>query len=144
MCVYCNRSQKTSQRVKNNSHATRLRLVSYFFVLYTLWHHLSSITVHTAHGKMLSICQLTPVHVGLTRKTNYPLSRATGANFPIFLWFWKSHKNIKHGYTEYGPKSSILIMHVGIILAQYRYWVFLILYWPSLKINYYYYKHTFY
>ena len=34
--VYCNRSQKTSQRVKNNSHATRLRLVSYVFVLYTL------------------------------------------------------------------------------------------------------------
>ena len=29
VCVYCNRSQKTSQRVKNNSHATRLRLVSY-------------------------------------------------------------------------------------------------------------------
>ena len=28
--VYCNRSQKTSQRVKNNSPATRLRLVSYF------------------------------------------------------------------------------------------------------------------
>ena len=25
--VYCNISQKTSQRVKNNSHATRLRLV---------------------------------------------------------------------------------------------------------------------
>ena len=44
--MYCNRSQKTSQRVKN-SHATRLRLVSYFFVLYTLWRHLSSITVHT-------------------------------------------------------------------------------------------------
>ena len=53
-CVYCNRSQMTSQRVKNNSHATRLRLVSYFFqfVLYTLWRHLWSITVHT-HGKML-------------------------------------------------------------------------------------------
>ena len=31
VCVYCNRSQKTSQRVKDNSHATRLRLVSYFF-----------------------------------------------------------------------------------------------------------------
>ena len=30
VCVYCNRSQKTSQRVKNNSHATRLCLVSYF------------------------------------------------------------------------------------------------------------------
>ena len=28
--VYCNRSQKTSQRVKNNSHTTQLRLVSYF------------------------------------------------------------------------------------------------------------------
>ena len=52
--VYCNRSQKTSQRVKNNSHTSRLRLVSYFFVLYTLRRHLWSITVHT-HGKMLSI-----------------------------------------------------------------------------------------
>ena len=31
--VYCNRSQKTSRCVKNNSHAARLRLVSYFFVL---------------------------------------------------------------------------------------------------------------
>ena len=46
-CVYCNRSQKTSQRVKNNSHATRLRLVSYFLVLYTLWRPLWSIAVHT-------------------------------------------------------------------------------------------------
>ena len=31
VCVYCNRSQKTSQRVKNNSHATRLRLVLFLF-----------------------------------------------------------------------------------------------------------------
>ena len=30
VCVSCNRPQKTSQRVKNNSHATRLRFVSYF------------------------------------------------------------------------------------------------------------------
>ena len=29
-CVYCNRSEKTSQCVKNSNHATRLRLVSYF------------------------------------------------------------------------------------------------------------------
>ena len=36
MCVYCNRSQKTSQRVKGNSHATRLHVR-------LLW----SITVHT-------------------------------------------------------------------------------------------------
>ena len=28
--IYCNRSQKTSQCAKNNSHATRLRLLSYF------------------------------------------------------------------------------------------------------------------
>ena len=28
VCVYCNKSQKTLQRVKNNSHATRLCLVS--------------------------------------------------------------------------------------------------------------------
>ena len=42
MCVYCNRSQKTSQRVDNNDHATQqslLRLVSYVFVLYTLRRH---------------------------------------------------------------------------------------------------------
>ena len=31
-----NRSQKTSQRVKNNSHTTRLRLESDIFLLYTL------------------------------------------------------------------------------------------------------------
>ena len=30
VCVYCDRPQKTSQRVRNNSHATRLCLVSYF------------------------------------------------------------------------------------------------------------------
>ena len=36
VCVYCKRSQKTPQRVKNNSHITRLRLVSYFFVLYII------------------------------------------------------------------------------------------------------------
>ena len=29
VCVYCNRSQKTSHRVKNNSYATRLSLLSY-------------------------------------------------------------------------------------------------------------------
>ena len=32
--VHCDRSQKTSQRVKNNSYATRLH-----FVLYPLWRH---------------------------------------------------------------------------------------------------------
>ena len=36
-CMYCNRSQKTSQRVKNNSYATRLRLVSYF-LFFTRYH----------------------------------------------------------------------------------------------------------
>ena len=30
VCVYCNRSQKTSHHVNNNSHATQLRLVLYF------------------------------------------------------------------------------------------------------------------
>ena len=47
LCMYCNRSQKTSQCVKNNSHATQLRLVSYFLFFYTLWRLLWSITVHT-------------------------------------------------------------------------------------------------
>ena len=45
--VYCNRSQKTSQRVKNNSHAIRLRLVSYF--LYTL--HTVMYNMHTSVKK---------------------------------------------------------------------------------------------
>ena len=43
---------KTNDHTRRHSHATRLRLVSYVFVLYTLWRHLWSITVHT-HGKML-------------------------------------------------------------------------------------------
>ena len=34
MCVYCNRLQKKSQRVMNNSHATRLCLLSYFCSLH--------------------------------------------------------------------------------------------------------------
>ena len=42
--------QKMSQRVKNN---TPIYFVSYFVVLYTLWHDLWSITVHTS-GKILS------------------------------------------------------------------------------------------
>ena len=45
--VYCNWSQKTSQRVKNNCHATRLRLVSYFL----FFSRCDVITVCT-HGKM--------------------------------------------------------------------------------------------
>ena len=39
VCVYCNRSQNTSQRVKNNSHATRL------FVLYMHAEKLNSQTI---------------------------------------------------------------------------------------------------
>ena len=49
VCVYCNRSQKTSQRVKNNSHATRLRLVSYFFV--SLHAVTSSVIYHSTHTR---------------------------------------------------------------------------------------------
>ena len=49
VCVYCNRSQKTSQRVKNNSHATRICLVSYFlfFCLY--------ITDYSTHARKIVI-----------------------------------------------------------------------------------------
>ena len=47
--MYCNRSQKTSQRVKNNSHATRICLVSYFlfFCLY--------ITDYSTHARKIVI-----------------------------------------------------------------------------------------
>ena len=48
VCVYCNRSQKTSQRLKNNSHATRFRLVSYVFVLYAVT---SSVIYYSAHTR---------------------------------------------------------------------------------------------
>ena len=44
------RSQKTSQRVKNNSHATRLCFVSYFFVLYAVT---SSVTYYNTHRKKM-------------------------------------------------------------------------------------------
>ena len=50
-CTVIDHIQKTSQRVKKNSHGTRLRLVSYFFVLYTLWRHPWCITVHMRYGK---------------------------------------------------------------------------------------------
>ena len=46
MCVYCNRSQKTSQRVKNNSHATRLLLV--FFS--TSLHAVMSSVIYSTHA----------------------------------------------------------------------------------------------
>ena len=46
-CTVIDHRRPVTACVKNNSHATRLRLVSYFFVLYTLWRHLWSITVHT-------------------------------------------------------------------------------------------------
>ena len=56
-CVYCKRSQKTSQRVKNNSHATRLRLVSYFLVLYTLWRYLDGQTSELGLKVDLNECE---------------------------------------------------------------------------------------
>ena len=40
-CVYCNRSQKTSRRLKNKSKSSGVTVV-----LYTLWRLLWSITVH--------------------------------------------------------------------------------------------------
>ena len=47
--VYCNILQMTWQRVKNNSHATRLRLVSYFFVVHTLWRHLWTVNYYSTY-----------------------------------------------------------------------------------------------
>ena len=47
MCVYCNRSQKTSQRVKNKKVRHETKSSGVTVVLYTLWHLLWSITVHT-------------------------------------------------------------------------------------------------
>ena len=38
--------RRRHKRVKNNSHATRLRLVSYFSVLYILWHHVIYYRTH--------------------------------------------------------------------------------------------------
>ena len=37
--MYCNGSQKTSHRVKNNSHATRLRLMSYYHFQHCIYLH---------------------------------------------------------------------------------------------------------
>ena len=49
VCVYCNRSQNTTQRVKNNSHATRLRLVSYTFR--SLYAVASSVIYYSKHTR---------------------------------------------------------------------------------------------
>ena len=53
--LYSDTAQRTSKRGENISHATRLRLVAYFFVLTTFWRPLCVIRVQT-HGKMESIC----------------------------------------------------------------------------------------
>ena len=50
-CVYCNRSQMTSQPAKNKNVRHETKSSGVTVVLYTLWRVLRSITVHT-HGKM--------------------------------------------------------------------------------------------
>ena len=64
-CVlYCNRSQKKSQRVKNNMqsrHSTLSRLV--LFVLYTLLCHLWSITEYSTHTRENVIYLLMDIYV---------------------------------------------------------------------------------
>ena len=45
LCVYCNRSQKTSLHVENSWTVMLLNSCVVLFVLQTLWHHLWSITV---------------------------------------------------------------------------------------------------
>ena len=64
VCVYCNRSQKTSQRVKNNSHATLLRssrVVRCVYVFYTLWRHLWSITEHTHKENVIYLLNISRI-----------------------------------------------------------------------------------
>ena len=58
----CNRSQKTSQRVKDNSHATRRRLVSSFFVLCT-----PSVIYYSTHTEKcyLFVKYLAPVQTNI-------------------------------------------------------------------------------
>ena len=53
--LYSDNAQRTSKHGKNISHATRLLLVAYFFVLTTFTRHLCVIKVQT-HGKMKSVC----------------------------------------------------------------------------------------
>ena len=47
MCVYCNRSQMTSQRVENKKVQHKTKSSGVTVVLYTLWRLLWSITVRT-------------------------------------------------------------------------------------------------
>ena len=59
-------AQKTSKCGENNSHATRLRLVAYFFVLATLWRHLCidkefQIWVHNLIYNLVSCCVSQPL-----------------------------------------------------------------------------------
>ena len=49
VCVYCNRSQKTSQRLKNNSHSTSPRVL--FCSSYAVTSSVIYYSTHT-HGKM--------------------------------------------------------------------------------------------
>ena len=51
VCTVIDHRRRQSQRIKNNSHATPTSSRVVRFILYTLWCHLWSITVHT-HGKI--------------------------------------------------------------------------------------------
>ena len=107
MCMYCIRSQMTLQRVKNNSHATRLRVVSYFSVsLYTLWRHLWSITVHTRKNViyLLSI-YCTVVYYDVYNMLYYDVYTVVyydvyhGIRIYIIIYICNIHHNI-HQYTS--------------------------------------------
>ena len=61
MCVYCNRSQKTSQRVKNNSHATLLHLVD--IVLFCSLHVTSSVIYYSTYTRKNIIYLLNNIYI---------------------------------------------------------------------------------
>ena len=71
MRVYCNRSLKTSQRVKNNRHATRLRLVYFLFVIRC--DIISDLLQYTRRGKCnLCVNHLSPCSA-LVRASHWTL-----------------------------------------------------------------------
>ena len=74
----CNISQKTSQRVKNNSHLTRLRLVSYFL----FFTHCDVIC------DLLQCTHTEKYHLILSQFVNYTITWLLHVSIFISCWLW--------------------------------------------------------
>ena len=89
--VYSDNAKVTSKRGKNISHAIRLRLLTYFFVLTTFWRHLAL----SQYTRIYLLTKITdwihqdpsPFHFPLARADVYKELIYTGLGVIRWLWY---------------------------------------------------------